>query len=150
MNQMNPSINHSGTINLSSEELSFLNQVIQGQFQNHSTLPGVEIIKIDINSVPQNIKEIISQAQGQITQFLAVRIINEVPLHQHVEDGEIYFGGDKAEVVMLDSEKNEIGRLNMNQNSFSIVTPGEWHSVTSQSKQGTIFFGVKFKINNSQ
>lgn len=138
------SIEHHGQITLSDEERQYLQQVVLKQFEAHPSLEGVKIQKLELKKVPGAIQEKIRSLEGKITAFLSVRIQKEVPLHQHTTDGEIYFGGHDGLVTLLDESKQEIGQFELGDEQFAVANIGEWHSVKTESKTGTTFFGVKF------
>jgi hypothetical protein len=138
------SFEHSGAINLTAEESSILDRESKEAFSKHPAFAGVEIRQIDFEKIPADILKIIKESKGNVTAFTAVRIAKEVPLHQHIADSEIYFGGSNGTVTLLDPSKNEIGKFALSNDSFTSATTGEWHGVTSQAEEGSTFFGVKF------
>lgn len=126
-------------------ESSFLYWEAQQEFRKHDSLKGVEIRELDIQRVPIDIQRRIQEilAGGEITHFTAIKIDTEVPLHQHTTDSEIYFGGNDGSVILLDWSQVRIGEFDLGDDIFSIARIGYSHGVSS--KDGTTFFGVKFK-----
>ncbi len=139
-----------GEIQLSAEEMAYLDEARLGQFEKHPVLNGVEIRGLDIGLVPEGIKKILAILGADITSFSAVRMQKEVPLHKHIADGEIYFGGANGVITLLDASRNEIGQFALADNSFAVTPIGEWHGVASGSEAGSTFFGVKFVVKKNQ
>ena len=83
--------------------------------------------------------------RGRILSFCIIRIDEEVPRHQHTNDGEIYFGGEPCATVILENPGTEIQHFIMgNKTRCALLLPGGSHSVSST--RPTTFFGVKFEI----
>jgi len=141
------SLENTGQLSLSFEETDFLKQESQGEFVVHPKLAGVEIRSLSFDNVPVDVREKIEAIGGRIVAFTAIRIKVRVPLHQHVAEGEICFGGDKGVVTLYDSDKVEIGKFDLGEKVFTSVNIDGWHIVESKSEQGTTFFGVKFAVD---
>ncbi len=140
---------HHGEMVLSDEERAFLDEARNGAFEKHPVLNGVEIRALDIARVPSGILKRLQELGVEAASFSAIRIEKEVPLHKHVTDGEIYFGGTNGAVTLLDGSKKEIGRFVLSDNSLTVTTIGEWHGVASDDKRGSTFFGVKFTAKSA-
>jgi hypothetical protein len=76
------------------------------------------------------------------TEFFILRVALGIPIHQHITDGEIYFGGVGGLVILQDCDQNEIGKFHLERNFFSVVSFGEWHGLEAAGE--TFLFGVKF------
>ncbi len=133
------------SLNLSPTESVFLDWEVKQEFRKHDSLEGVEIRDLDIQRVPIDIQRRIQDILdgGEITHFTAIKIDTEVPMHQHTTDSEIYFGGNDGSVVLLDWSQARIGKFDLGDDIFTIARIGYSHGV--RSKNGTTFFGVKFK-----
>lgn len=140
------SLNHNGKIVLTPEEEVSLKQNLQGQFEKHKIFEGVEVKQLSLNEIPMDIQKRVREVGGNLTAFVAIKLEREVPVHQHTEDCEIYFGGSDGVVTLLDTSKKEIGKFNFSKDSYMLTTIGEWHGVKSKSEQKVTFFGVKFII----
>lgn len=133
-----------GTIELTEDERSLLDQAIQGPFEPHPTFQGVEIRTLDQAMLPKAILERIRALGGDLTTFAAIRIQRKVPLHKHTSDAEIYFGGSHGVMTLLDSSRQPVGEIPLDANTCTITRIGEWHGVKSQDESGSTFFGAKF------
>lgn len=142
---MESSINEPcGEISIPAEELAYLDEVRCGEYEKHPTLKGVFTRSLEVEKVPFEIRHVIEKLGAEISSFSVVKIENEVPLHQHVSDGEIYFYGTEGVVTLLNASKNKIGQYDFSINAYTVTRPGEWHGVASKNSAGSIFFGVKF------
>lgn len=137
----------SGHLSLSTEERAVLEEKKTGSFEPHPKFAGVELMALEAGEVPARILEIIKDLGGSMTTCSAVRIQNEIPLHQHTTDGEIYFGG-RAVVTLLDGDRNELGTVELQDDGYTVTKPGEWHGIKSLDEGGTVFFGAKFEVGD--
>jgi len=141
--EMDKNFSH-GEISMSHDELAYLDEARHGEFENHPVLKGVFVRSLEAEMAPSEIKMLIKKLGAEISSFSAVRIENEVPVHQHTSDGEIYFGGINGVVSLFDASKNEIGKFNLSDGSYTVTRPDEYHGVSSNNPSGSTFFGVKF------
>ena len=114
-------------------------------FLPHPALPWVEISQLSIDDIPPCVRYVIRTMSGKIISFLEIRIQQEVPLHQHIDDGEIYFWGDSHARVILQNPWEQKQTFSMWGKSYTIVKPGWFHGVLSAHP--TTFFGAKFTIS---
>ena len=117
-------------------------------FVPHPLFSGVGIYHLPIEQVPGPVAYVIRAINGKILSFCEIHIEWEIPRHQHLDDGEMYFGGDPCATVVLENPESEVQKFVMgNRCGGALLRPGGSHSVTSS--RPTTFFGVKFKIETS-
>jgi hypothetical protein len=133
-----------GEISFSEKELEILTKESQDGFSKHPFFDGVEIKSIPTEKIPQGIKSLITKNEGEITTFVAIKIKEEIPKHQHAADREIYFGGANGIVNIYNDLEKLIGSFPLSANSYSVVPTGGYHDVILNGKNGSTFFGVKF------
>ena len=131
-----------GTLN--NDTLANIVAAQQVNFFSHPLFSGVKICNLRVEQVPPQIAYVVRAVRGRILSFCIIRIDEEVPRHQHTNDGEIYFGGEPSATVILENPGQKIQNFIMgNKTRCALLLPGGSHSVSST--RPTTFFGVKFE-----
>lgn len=114
------------------------------QFKKHPNLCGVQTLSLSFEHIPNDIKKLLQNIWQVIVSFSAIKILNNLPQHKHIDDWDIYFWWSWNIFVDV-FDKNNIKTTIKLWNTFVITYPKESHGITNNSTNEELFFSIKFE-----
>ncbi len=143
---MNKIIWLSGTLDL--EEFDLMKMSARDhEHQPHPSFKWVWIYQLKEETLPINVREIIQRFKWESLQIFSVIIENHdgIPEHQHVDECEMYFGGDRFATMFTHNPWEDRKEIQMNWRNYSVVIPGGKHGIITDIT--TKIFAVKFRTS---